>query len=71
MAILKRIEKIVQENPFDEKKKRPGLKFNPGLVLIGLRTTGPYSMYDSTAQISRLQTQKKAKFAELSELRFN
>ena len=25
---------------FDEKKKRPGLKFNPGLALIGLRTTG-------------------------------
>ena len=25
---------------FDEKKKQPGLKFNPGLALIGLRTTG-------------------------------
>ena len=23
------------------KKKKPGLKFNPGLALIGLRTTGP------------------------------
>ena len=41
MATLKRIEKIVQENVSDEKKKRPGLKFNPGLALIGLRTTGP------------------------------
>ena len=41
MATLKRIEKIVQENPFDEKKKRPGLKFNPGSALIGLQTTGP------------------------------
>jgi len=35
------MEKIVRENAFDEKKKRPGLKFNPGLTLIGLRTTGP------------------------------
>ena len=42
MATLKRIEKIVRENAFDEKKKRPGLKFNPGLALIGLRTTGPW-----------------------------
>ena len=32
------MEKIVLENAFDEKKKRPGLKFNPGLALIGLRT---------------------------------
>ena len=23
------------------KKTKPGLKFNPGLALIGLRTTGP------------------------------
>ena len=36
-------EKIVQENAFDEKKKKegPGLKFNPGLALIGPQTTGP------------------------------
>ena len=33
-----------RENAFDEKKKRPGLKFNPGLALIGLRTTGPWSI---------------------------
>ena len=42
VATLKRIEKIVQENAFDEKKKRPRLKFNPGIALIGLRTTGPW-----------------------------
>ena len=41
MVTLKRIEKIVRENAFDEKKKIPGLKFNPGLTLIGLQTTGP------------------------------
>ena len=41
LATLKRIEKIVGENAFDEKKKRPRLKFNPGLALISLQTTGP------------------------------
>ena len=35
MVTLERIEKIVRENAFDEKKKRPGL------TLIGLQTTGP------------------------------
>ena len=37
---LKRIEKIMLENSFEQKKKKPGLKFNPGLALIGLRKTG-------------------------------
>ena len=41
MATLKRIEKIVRQNAFSEKKERPGLKFNPGFALIGLQTTGP------------------------------
>ena len=35
-----RIEKIIRESAFDEKKKKPGLKFNPRLALTGLRTTG-------------------------------
>jgi len=29
---------------FEQKKKKPRLKFNPGLVLIGLRTTGPWNL---------------------------
>ena len=33
--------KIVRENAFDRKKKKFGLKLNSGLVVIGLRTTGP------------------------------
>ena len=32
----KKKEKIVRENALDGEKKRPGLKFNPGLALIGL-----------------------------------
>ena len=35
------MEKIIWENSFEQKKKKPGLKFNPGLALIGLRITGP------------------------------
>ena len=38
----KRREEITRENTFEQKKKKPGLKFNPGLALIGLRTTGPW-----------------------------
>ena len=32
---LKRIQKIIWENAFKEKKKKPEFKFNPGLALIG------------------------------------
>ena len=30
----KRIEKIIRESAFDEKKKKPGLKFNPRLAKL-------------------------------------
>ena len=51
----KRIEKIIRENAFDEKKKKPVLKFNPRLALTGLRTTGAWiftsvSVPDSTTR---------------------
>ena len=39
--MLKRVENIIRGNAVDQKKKKAGLKFNPGLALIGLRTTGP------------------------------
>ena len=31
-------------NAFEQKKKKPELKLNPGLVLIGLQTTGSRSV---------------------------
>ena len=31
----------MRENAFEQKKKKPGLKFSPELALIGFRTTGP------------------------------
>ena len=37
---LKRVEKFIWENAFEQKTKNPRLKFNPELRLIGLRTTG-------------------------------
>ena len=35
------MEKIILENAFEQKKKKPRLKFNPGLTLIVLWTTEP------------------------------
>lgn len=29
---------------FKQKEKRPGLKFNPGLVPVGLQTSGPWGL---------------------------
>ena len=39
--MLKRVENIIRGNAVEQKKKKAGMKFNPGLALIGLRTTGP------------------------------
>ena len=39
--VLKRIEKIIRDNACEQKKKKPGLKFNPGLALTDLRATRP------------------------------
>ena len=38
IGFSKKNREIVRENAFKEKKKRPWLKFNPGLALIRLRT---------------------------------
>ena len=37
----KKKRKIIQENACDQKKKKPRLKFNPRLALIGLKLLGP------------------------------
>ena len=41
MDALKRIEKIIRENASGQKKKKPRLKFNPGLALIQREQLGP------------------------------
>ena len=39
--LLKTTEKIIQENAFEQNKNKPSLNLTLGLMLIGLRTTGP------------------------------
>ena len=41
MDTVKRKETIILESAFDKKIEKPELKFNPGLALTGVRTTGP------------------------------
>ena len=41
LDVLKRIVKIFPKRLLDKEIKKPELKFNPGLGLIGLWTTGP------------------------------
>ena len=39
--LLKTTEKIIRENAFEQNKNKPSLNLTLGLMLIGLRTTGP------------------------------
>ena len=41
---VKTNRKIIGGNVFEQKKKKRGFKFNPGLALIGLQTTEPSSV---------------------------
>ena len=43
IGYAKKIEKIIRQSAFDKKKKKSGLKFNPGLALTRVRTTRPCS----------------------------
>ena len=48
------MEEITRENALEQTKKKPGLKFYPGLAIIGLPTTGPRALVVShTMHISR------------------
>ena len=47
IGYAKKIDKIIRESAFEKKKKKPGLKFNPGLGLTGIRTTGPRSLLNN------------------------
>ena len=56
MDVLKSIDKIIRENAFDQKKKKPELKFNLGLALIGLRITRPCTLTNMNHTIHFLMT---------------
>ena len=45
----KKNRQIIRVSAFDKKKKKAGLKFNPGLVLTGVRTTGPSDVVTSAS----------------------
>ena len=62
---LKRIEKIVRENAFEQKKKKPRLKFNLGLMLIGLRTTGLWLAWGTTSGGTRWHVPNENALSEL------
>ena len=59
MDALKRIEKINREDDVKQKKLKTGLEFNPGLVLISLRTTGPCSLRHGSHKSGNVQGMKK------------
>ena len=44
IGYTKKNREIIRESALDKKIKEPGLKFNLGLVLTGIRTTGPWSL---------------------------
>ena len=48
--------KIIQESALDKKKKKPGLKFHPGLALTNIRTAGPRCFARTNSNIKYLLT---------------
>ena len=65
----KKKKKIIRENAFEQKKEKPELKFNPGLALIGLRTTGSVGTYMALDGYDRLMAMTRLMvFLQLSDL---
>ena len=50
----KKIKKIIRESAFVNTKKKPRLKFNPGLALTRFRTTGPGSIFSRLASVLKV-----------------
>ena len=51
------LQKIFWDSAFDKKKKKPRLKFNPGLALTDVRTTGPRLLVFSSKGINSFKNQ--------------
>ena len=64
MVALKSIEKIVLKSYLNEEIKKLGFKFNPELVLMAFRITGPCSLYIS------LGAKSVCKFSPLAAIHF-
>ena len=70
IGYAKKIEKIIRESAFDKKKKKPRLKFNPGLALIGVQTTGPRCV-TSIIMCKKWEGKWKGKLVQLNPDFFN
>ena len=46
---------MTRKNAFKRKKKKPRLKFNPRLALIGLQTTGSWDIMHCAHQLAMLR----------------
>ena len=57
----KKNEKIIRENAFKQKTKNLGLKFNPGLALIGLLRTGSRITNHSEGAMPSFQLEHNSK----------
>ena len=57
----KKNENIIRENAFKQKTKNLGLKFNPGLALIGLLKTGPRLTNHSVGDMPSFQLEQNIK----------
>ena len=55
MDALRRREKIIQEKAFEQKKRIPRLKFNPGLALVGFEQLGPGMQFMATLTVGSLR----------------
>ena len=65
IGCAKKIEKIIPEGAFDKKKKKPGLKLNPGLALTRVRTTGPRVIFQVKPKLFQVLYQLLRSFIQL------
>ena len=76
MDALQRVEKIIREMLLNKKKKKLGLKFNLGLALIGLRTTGSCrglqnaeSKLKEVGEVARVKEREPGTSATMQDIR--
>ena len=53
------------QNGYEQKKRKTELKFNPGLVLTGLQTTGPRGMTTACIDLSGKSHVRHLSFASM------
>ena len=61
---------IIREKIFKRKKKKPGVKFNPVLALIGVRKTGPWRFQTWPLRNYVIITQIRTQIKSFLKMRF-